>query len=1819
MNRAAVQAAALPAGVKHEAYGEMLQTLRAGIGAASGDEAAAEALAATIGAQWQEQHSLQDADTRAAVAQQISAALGGETDAATVEGILNRAAVQAAALPAGVKHEAYGEMLQTLHAGLSAAQGDETATEELAATIGAQWAEPHSLQDPAARATVAQRISAALGGAADSATIEGILQRAAVQAANLPQGVKHEAYGAMLQTLHAELAGVQGDEAAAESLATLIAAQWEEPYSLQDSAARAAVAQQISAALGGKADVAAVEDILHRAAMQAAALPQGVQHEAYGEMLQTLRAGLAQGDSAVAQEILATSIGAQWAESHSLYDRDTRATVAKRISDALGDEADAATIESILNRAAEKAAGPARLPEELSPEVYNRLLGMLRRGLQEGDADTQAALAATLQRNWQQHGLPQDPAAVAAVQQHLGESLAAQGFAPQQVAQVFADAGLQTEAPAMVVKAVLSQDGDAPADAATLKAQAPAGGAEFVDVTADGDSFVDTAAEHEVVDASFVDIPSQDAGAQGEDAGGFIDTATVPGDHPDLDTAQIVDMPVSFNNTPASGKPSASVSGAISLGDLNNILAGMPRRANPAERLSQELASLAQHPGLDNAIHAEKSVESNRAGFLRAVDQFDTLSQLADKTESPELIDDLIDAVYDIEDSIDSDAAPPWVWRLLDSIEQLLLTHKQEGTPVSLSCAAVLRQSANLIENYEEEANEDDAIEVINALMNSRRELGGGKPGSTPGAMPYSGDPLGSELVEDPNANTMLAETFIDEAMSLFAHSQEEAERWDENRSQLSRLDSIRRDMHTLKGSARMAGYNAIGDLTHGVESLIDGIVNGQAEPSSKATGLLVGAMWQGMLMLDSVRDGYLPQTDPYILNNIHSYLDQPLPYPEVAEAAEAARLAQLQEAREAEQRAAEPPVVEPSVEEVPIVTDFDDNIDPVLVDIFTDEAQELLQTTSQLLEDDFSKKEVVEELQRTMHTLKGGARLVGFTAIGDTAHLMESVIDKVPELAEGKVRQAKTLLHFGLDAHYDMLDSVLRHEMPQPALEVNESLKTFADSGVYRPPSQKAGDNAEPAPDSSEQPQEQPQEAQSEAPQTAPAEAPAASDTDSSAASTAPAAPATAPSASTAPAASAAAPATDSAAHSTHAQHAESAASAAPADSPAPAAKTAEPPVAPPAPPEKDKGFDGKPEGVESVIEYGNDQPEKKDEKKPEAKKDDKDGNADNLPRYVRVDAQLLDEMIAMTGETAIMRSRMENVISEAEFNLNELTRVATRIAEQMRRLDSETEAQMLYRREQQGEDDTHFDPLEMDRFSEIQQLSRQLSEAIDDLKNLQDTLSQDNIILRNLSTQQGIIQRSIQDHLLTTQLMRFDVHEARLRRLVKQTAKSVGKDVNFILEGGEVEVERRLLEDILPALEHMIRNSLAHGIEKPEARLATGKPETGTIKLVVSVHAAELSVDLIDDGQGLNYDRIREKAAAKGLLDPERANDEAYLSTLILRSGFSTAESLSQLAGRGVGMDVVNEMVKQRRGQIGVYSLRGKGTQFTLSMPFSMSIAEVLLVEIAGQTFAAPMSSIAAISQVDRDSLQRSFDGETVYQHYNDQDYRQYILGAYFKPEQYSFAVEEQSAPVLFINAGGEPVAFHVDRIQNRLEIIVKNVNRQVLNIPGISGATILGDGRVVPVLELLDLSRRIAGLTPIHDEVAAAEEARIPNVLVVDDSVTMRKVSTRLLERHHYNVATAKDGLDAIEVLAGFTPDIILLDIEMPRMDGFEFASHVRNSSNVRDVPIVMITSRTGDKHRERADAIGVQGYLGKPYSEEVLIQTLEHLLKRRGELS
>ncbi len=1310
--------------------------------------------------------------------------------------------------------------------------------------------------------------------------------------------------------------------------------------------------------------------------------------------------------------------------------------------------------------------------------------------------------------------------------------------------------------------------------------------------------------------------------------------------------------------------------------------------AQGKKRLEEELSAISSE--VPSNVVADPAARSSH--FLRALDRFENLSQMVKTNQRADLVDDLLDSVYDIEDSLDSSTTPGWVWNVLSTIEDLLTTHKERGDLLSPNVANLLRQSVNIIENYQE-GGEQEAMDNINELLNSQRSL---KPtpssAAASGPQPPEGMPamasagLLGQTIADPNLGTILAQTFMDEAQMLFSRCQNKSELWEADREQTRHLDSIRRDMHTLKGSARMAGYLAIGDLAHSVESLIDSVATGYIQSSARVGKTLTNALWAGDEMLESIRDGYLPTPNPQVMNNISACLNQALPYggygvnpsifeegeyreldagspaatPAPAEALPAATPAREERSlgsnlfnpdtgseefhqdserelvnaanlasqvnalsgkgsgfgdelrEEAQREAARERPQTPAAEALPVEADEDEeasepvrylaedeNIDPDIVSIFTDEAQELLATSSKLLAEPLDDKDKIQELQRAMHTLKGGSRLAGLTSIGDVSHWMESIVEKMVDMAPEQAGKAQQLLNVALESQYTMLDSVLRGEFPAPVPELVQCLELFANTGELQLPKKKkkaekaqapaealpsdtperpALDEAAPAPTRETAKQEPPTPTEA-LPSAAEAEAQAARERLKAEAE-----------------AKHSQAAFDELAEKARQQR----------ESKAPGLKD----VANTA--EEEKKFTDQRAQLQADKER---KAKEKAEAERKNKLQKKETNSD-LSRFVRVDADLLDEMIAMLGESTIMRSRMENVTAASEYNLTELSRLTARIADQVRRFDNETEAQIRSRRDSMNVDDEHFDPLEMDRFSELQQLSRQLAEAIDDLKNIQETLTQDNTVLRNLTIQQGDVQRDLQDRLLTTQLMRFDVHEPRLKRLIKQTAASVGKEVNFALEGGEVELERRLLEDLLPSLEHMIRNSIAHGIETPEVRRAAGKPEAGTIRVAVGLRTSEISVRIIDDGAGIDYDKIRAKAKAKGILDPERANDETYLNGLMMRSGFSTAENLSQLSGRGVGMDVVHEMLKQRRGQIQAFSIRGKGTEFDISMPFSMSIAEVLLVEIAGQTFAAPMSSITAVTQIERDELLRSAANEVIFHRYQDIDYRVFILGQYFKPEQYVYESEELRAPVLLIHTGMEAVAFHVDKILNRMEIIVKNVNRQVLNIPGISGATILGDGRVAPVLEVLDLARRISDLTLVPVERPAVPVEVTPNILVVDDSVTMRKVSTRLLERNHYNVATAKDGLDAIEVLKTYTPDLIMLDIEMPNMDGFEFASHVRQMEDprLRNVPIVMITSRTGDKHRERAGAIGVQDYLGKPYREDVLLATLERLLQK-----
>jgi chemosensory pili system protein ChpA (sensor histidine kinase/response regulator) len=334
------------------------------------------------------------------------------------------------------------------------------------------------------------------------------------------------------------------------------------------------------------------------------------------------------------------------------------------------------------------------------------------------------------------------------------------------------------------------------------------------------------------------------------------------------------------------------------------------------------------------------------------------------------------------------------------------------------------------------------------------------------------------------------------------------------------------------------------------------------------------------------------------------------------------------------------------------------------------------------------------------------------------------------------------------------------------------------------------------------------------------------------------------------------------------------------------------------------------------------------------------------------------------------------------------------------------------------------------------------------------------------------------------------------------------------------------------------------------------------------------------------------------------------------ILETGFSTAETVTQVAGRGVGMDVVNSEVKQLGGSLHIDSQLGGGTTFTIRLPFTLALNQALLVEVGEDTYAIPLSSIEGIVRMRREDLKAYYDDPEARFEYGGYAYDVRHLGSVLGTGTPHLDSGAKRMPMLLARFGEHCVAFHVENLLGSREIVVKSVGPQISTVPGVSGATILGDGRVVMILEVAALLR--GGAVGISERVQAV--GRRPTVgqqgltvMVVDDSITVRKVTTRILERNDMHVIAAKDGVDAVSKLQENIPDIMLLDIEMPRMDGFELATHVRNEARLRDIPIIMITSRTGDKHRQRAMQIGVNRYLGKPFQESELLENIQALLE------
>lgn len=630
----------------------------------------------------------------------------------------------------------------------------------------------------------------------------------------------------------------------------------------------------------------------------------------------------------------------------------------------------------------------------------------------------------------------------------------------------------------------------------------------------------------------------------------------------------------------------------------------------------------------------------------------------------------------------------------------------------------------------------------------------------------------------------------------------------------------------------------------------------------------------------------------------------------------------------------------------------------------------------------------------------------------------------------------------------------------------------------------------------------------------------------------------------------------------------------------------------------------------------------------------DDSEDNQAVRRELARVSVERLDRMLNEAGEISIYRARIEEQFTGMTYQLVELQQTLSRVRDQLRGLDIETDAQIAARGFSQSVDEeranySEFDPLEMDRYTRMQELSRALSESLNDLSALHSSMDEGLSETETLLMQQGRVNAEVQRGLMGTLMVPFSRQEARLQRVVKQTALDTGKRAELRFEGIEQELDRNVLERMVAPLEHLLRNAVVHGLESPQARAAAGKPETGVIQVSLRREGTQLAIDVRDDGQGLNYEAIRRTAVERGLMARSATLRESEVAMFIFEAGFSTARELTQTAGRGVGMDVVASEVKQLGGALELSSEPGKGTRFIIRLPLTLAMSQVLLVTVANEVYAIPLTTLEGIARLPRSKLGDYLrDGGPRF-NYGGLDYSVRELGGLVDAPPHELPEGSRTVPAVLIRLGEgltgteRRVAVMVDSLLGNREIVSKAVGPQVSAVQGISGGTILPDGRVVLILDvpalLTNRARRAAVVQAAQEQeqvrpVAAPVDVR-QTIMVVDDSITIRRVTERLLDRNGFRVVTAKDGLDAMTQLQTESPTVILLDIEMPRADGFEVAAFVRNNPRIKDVPIIMITSRSGEKHRERARAIGVNRYVIKPYQEEQLMTELRAVM--RGE--
>ena len=630
---------------------------------------------------------------------------------------------------------------------------------------------------------------------------------------------------------------------------------------------------------------------------------------------------------------------------------------------------------------------------------------------------------------------------------------------------------------------------------------------------------------------------------------------------------------------------------------------------------------------------------------------------------------------------------------------------------------------------------------------------------------------------------------------------------------------------------------------------------------------------------------------------------------------------------------------------------------------------------------------------------------------------------------------------------------------------------------------------------------------------------------------------------------------------------------------------------------------------------------------------------------QMLRVRASLIDDLVTKAGEVNMLRGQLAGEARQLKDLLtHELTTNLERLRAQLRDIELQAETQMASRMDAARAEGHEFDPLEFDRYTRIQELTRIMAESVNDVATAQKTLLQTVTTVEDGLAVQSRSARDLQHLLLRARMVEFSSIEARFHRIVRLAARECNKNAQLTIQGGEIEVDRAVLDHIAPAFEHILRNCVVHGIEPSEKRLALGKPAAGQITITLHQEGNDVSIIIADDGSGLDLEKIRKKAEDMGIIKSGSEVSDYDLAQMIYKSGLTTTDRVTELAGRGIGLDMAHAEIVGLGGRIEVLTQRHEGTQFRMILPLTTAVTQVALVKVEDKTFGIPINLIESIQRFSSVAVADAIRTGKV--RYLDEDLPVYWLGGLLDVKSSPVVLGERSFQWLVLRSAGQQIVVAVDHVIGSQEVVIKNVGPQFAHLTGFSGMTVLSGGRIVLMYNPVALARvfgdngQLADFIQLPKETSQLESRFAPSifrddsrfdsvydsqpketprsnkVMVVDDSLTVRRVTQRLLERDGFHVVLAKDGQDALNQIEKEIPALVLSDIEMPRMDGFEFVRQLRSKEETQLLPVIMITSRIAQKHHDYANELGVSHYLGKPFVEEELLKLVHHYVKSAG---